>query len=237
MKKILLAAALSLTAAGASASDFFSTGHCDDLFSFGARIGVNTSNRTLKSSAFPDCYHHESWGTGFDIGFVAGINIRDYLAIQPGIFFESRGGNYLLMGSGADSALPDDGSLIAQAGKRRSYNLTVPVMAVFRFNLSDGIRWNVEAGPYVAFVLDSKLTNKSMIVSGTAEDPMFRQKPAGVDFGFKIGSGLQVLDHYYIGAHYMAGCVGAWKDKTVGNVTKTYGGLTKGWVFTLGYDF
>ena len=73
-------------------------------------MGVNTSNRTLKSSAFPDCYHHESWGTGFDVGFVAGLNIRDYLAIQPGVFFETRGGNFLLMGSAADSAMPSAGS-------------------------------------------------------------------------------------------------------------------------------
>ena len=183
MKKILLGAVLALTAAGASAADFFSTDRCDNLFSFGARIGVNTSNRTLKSSAFPDCYHHESWGTGFDVGFVAGLNIRDYLAIQPGVFFETRGGNFLLMGSAADSAMPSDAA------------------------------------------------------DGPAEQPLFDRKPAGVDFGIKMGTGLQVLGHYYVGAHYLAGCIDAWKDRSIGNVTKTYGGVTKAWVFTLGYDF
>lgn len=237
MKKILLGATLALTAAGASAADFFSTAHCDNLFSFGARLGVNTSNRTLKSSAFPDCYHHESWGTGFDVGFVAGLNIRDYLAIQPGVFFETRGGNFLLMGSAADSAMPSDGSEMAQAGTRRSYNITIPVLASFRFNLSDDIKWNVDAGPYVSFVLGSSLKNKSFVVDGPAEQPLFDRKPSGVDFGIKMGTGLQVLGHYYVGAHYLAGCVDAWKDRSIGNVTKTYGGITKAWVFTLGYDF
>lgn len=237
MKRLLAGALCAMTVAGASAADFFSTEECEDLFTFGARIGVNTSNRTIKDSAYPDCYHNESWGTGFDIGAVASINIRDYIAIQPGFFFQSRGGSYTLMGTARDSALPDDGSEIAQAGKRRSYNFTIPIMAILRFNLTDDLRWHVEAGPYVSFVLDSSLKNKRFVVNGTSETPLFMQKAANVDFGVKMGTALQILDHYYVGVHYMAGCIPAWKDREVGNITKTYGGLTKAWVFSIGYDF
>lgn len=237
MKRFLLGAMCALAVGSASASDFFSTEKCDDLFTFGARIGVNTTNRTLKSSAYPDCYHHESWGTGFDIGAVADINIRDYISIQPGFFFESRSGSYTLMGTAAGSFLTDDTSEIAQAGNRRSYNFTIPVMAVLHFNVTDDVRWNVEAGPYVAFVLDSSLKNKRFVVNGTADTPLFSQKAATVDFGFKMGTALEILEHYYVGAHYLAGCVGAWKDLKVGPITKTFGGVTKGWVFSIGYNF
>lgn len=237
MKKLLTLALCAVTAVSASAADFFSTEKCDDLFTFGARGGVNTSNRTIKSSAFPDCYHHESWGTGFDIGVTVGLNIRDYLTIQPGVFFESRNGSYTIMGTRQGSALPDDGAEIAQAGRRRSYNFTIPVLAVFHFNLTDGLKWNVEAGPYVAFVMGGKITASRYVVNGTADEPLFSQKPAGLDFGFKMGTGFEILRHYYVGAHYMAGCLDAWKDRKVGNITKTYGGVTKGWVFSVGYNF
>lgn len=237
MKKFLIGALCAATSICASAADFFSTEKCDELFTFGARIGVNTSNRTIGDKAYPSCYHNESWGTGFDVGAVVSLNIRDYLSIQPGFFFESRSGGYTIMGTGEGSALPTDGSEIAQTGRRRSYNFTIPVMAVFGFNVTDDVRWNVETGPYVAFVLDSKLKNKRFVVNGTADEPLFSQKAAGIDFGFKMGTAFEILDHYYIGAHYMAGCLPAWNDRKVGNITKTFGGVTKAWVFSIGYNF
>jgi hypothetical protein len=35
----------------------------------------------------------------------------------------------------------------------------------------------------------------------------------------------------------MAGCLPAWNDRKVGNITKTFGGVTKAWVFSIGYNF
>lgn len=235
MKRFLTGIICALTVAGASASDFFSTEKSEELFTFGARIGVNTTNRTISGSAFPGCYNHESWGTGFDAGVVASIHFRDYLAIQPGFFFESRSNSYTLMGSPAGTVYHD--SEIAQAGRHNSYNFTIPVMAIIGFNVSDEVRWNVEAGPYVAFVLNSKLSNKYFVVDGDFSEPLFRQKAAGVDFGFKLGTAFQIYDHYYIGAHYMAGCLGAWKDLKFDTYKKDFGGVTKGWVFSIGYEF
>ena len=52
-----------------------------------------------------------------------------------------------------------------------------------------------------------------------------------------MGTAIEILDHYYVGAHYLAGCLPAWKDRKIGNVTKDFGGVTKGWVFTIGYNF
>lgn len=237
MKRLFISSICALTAIAASASDFFSTEKCDNLFTFGARIGVNTTNRTLGSDALPDAYHNESWGTGFDAGFTVDLNIRDYISIQPGFFFETRSGSYVMMGYQSDLFGTNDDSEIAQAGKRSSYNFTIPVMAIFHFNLADNLRWNVELGPYVAFVLDSSLKNKRFIVDGTSETPLFSQKASSFDFGIKMGTGLELFSHYYLGVHYLAGCLDAWKDLTVGSYTKSFGGVTKGWVFSLGYNF
>lgn len=237
MKRFLIGAVCAATGLLTQAADFFSTEKCDELFTIGARLGVNTSNRTIGDEAYPDCYHHEGWGTGIDVGAVVSINIRDYLAIQPGLFFESRSGSYTLMGTAAGSGVSDKAGEIAQSGKSRSYNFTIPVMAIFRFNVTDEVRWNVEAGPYVAFVLDSKLSDKRFIADGAINEPLFRQDAATVDFGFKMGTAIEIFDHYYVGAHYLAGCLPAWKDRKIGNVTKDFGGVTKGWVFTIGYNF
>lgn len=241
MKRLTLGALCAMTFGAATAADFFSTEKCDDLFTFGARVGVNTSNRTLSGKAYPNCYHHESWGTGFDIGAVASLNIRDYISIQPGFFFESRSGSYVLMGTALGSEPASDPATtypeIAQAGKRRSYNFTIPVMAVFGFNITDDVRWNVEVGPYVSFVLDSSIKNKRFVAPADVEYPLFSQDAAGVDFGFKMGTAIKILGHYYVGAHYMAGCLDAWKDREIGGFSKNYGGRTKAWVFSIGYDF
>lgn len=237
MKRLIIGALCALTASGAWASDFFSTEESEDLFDFGLRIGVNTSNRTVKSSALPGVYHHESWGTGFDLGAVVNLNFRDYLTLQPGFFFESRSGDYTLMGLQTELHDPVLTGDVAQAGHRTSYNFTVPVLAVIHFNVTDDLRWNVEAGPYVSFVLDSRLKNKKFVVNGTAESPIFSQKAASVDFGFKLGTGLEILEHYYVGVHYLAGCLDAWKKYDFGDYSKSFGGVTKAWVFSLGYNF
>lgn len=236
-KTIFTAAILCAAVSSAGAADFFSTDKCEHLMEFGARIGVNTSNRTISDKAFPDGYHHESWGNGFDLGVTAAINIRDYLAIQPGFFFATRGGAFSVFGNSTQYGVDIPGESVAQAGKRNSYNFTIPVMALVRFNLTDNVRWNVEAGPYLGLVLSSKISNKAY-VSSTEGDfiPLFSQKASTVDFGFKMGTSLLLFSHYYVGIHYMAGCVDAWKDYKYDNISKSFGGCTKAWVFTIGYD-
>lgn len=232
MKKILAVTLCVLSAFSVYSTDFFSTEKCDEFFTFGARMGINTTNRTLNKKSFSNSYVHESWGTGFDLGVVANLNFRDYLTIQPGLFYESRSGRYDIMGTQEVT-----GAEIAQAGKRNSYNFTIPVMAVIGFNVTDDIRWNIEAGPYVAFVLNSKLKNDKFVINGITDEPLFDQKAASVDFGFKMGIGVKVLEHYYCGVHYLAGCLPAWKDRKIGVFRQEFGGVTKGWMFSIGYDF
>lgn len=235
MKKLILCAIAAMAIApGTVAADFFSTEKSEKFITFGARVGVNTTNRTIADKAFPGFYNNESWGTGFDIGAVVNLNFRDYISLQPGFFFESRSSRYTIMGP---LGLLDWGGVgdAALAGKNTTYNFTIPVMAIVKFNITDDIRWNVEVGPYVSFVLDSKHSDRRVI---GASEPFFSTDAASVDFGFKLGTGFRFMNHYYISAHYMAGCLDAWKDLELSNVrSQNFGGVTKGWVFSLGYDF
>lgn len=237
MKRIITATLFMLLALNAVAADFFSTEKSDDLFTFGVRVGVNTSNRTVNKDA-AGSYNFQSWGTGFTAGVTASINIRDYLSIEPGLFFESRSGHSTFTSDPIDT---DSGiCYVTQSAHRHTYNLNIPVLASLRFNVTGDLRWHVDFGPYVGFMLKSKLENKELLSTRPDLDneAPFTAKPAPVDFGFKMGTAFELYKKYYIGIHYEAGTIKAYKDLSLGGgMERIYGGRTKAWNFTVGLNF
>lgn len=256
MKKTYCLLAATAVAIGAQASDFFNTGRPESLFDLGVQIGVNTSNRTVNKEIF-NLWNNNAWGTGFELGVTADINIRDYISLQPGFFFESRSGSYAYAFDYINEALEQ--KELSQFGKVRSYNFTIPLMASLHFNVTDDLRWNVEVGPYFQIVLKNAKGSGFMYDSEmniTTTDPTVTPVRAegdntvagegngnaatstkfvsahadNFDFGFKFGTSLTLKRHYSIGVHYMAGCLDVWKESALG-------GRNKAWVFTVGYTF
>jgi len=225
IKRALISILLSaFTATGINAADFFSTDKPDSFMNLGLRVGFNTSNVTTSKKAF-NAYNLSSWGIGFEAGIVADLNIREYISIQPGFFYESRSGNFVYRQTG------NQGTEDYQPGHYRTYNFTVPIVASMHFNLADNVRWDVDFGPYVSFHLNRAGDTFSYVYfkpDGTQTASI--GKRAAADFGFKMGTGFQVFDHYYIGAHYYAGALHAWKGPFLH-------GHNKIWAFTVGYDF
>lgn len=228
--KLLLAAFLSTSLyASAQETEFFSTEHCPELFTFGIRAGVNASNHTFPSGVF-NAWSVNSWGSGFDLGGVVTLNIRDYLAIQPGFFFESRSGNYAYAADYITLLNKKDTQY--QLGHSRSYFFNIPVLAQARFNVSENFRWNVDLGPYFQFKLHASDGDQIVVLERAADSNIYHQRIASTnffDFGFKMGTGLTYAGHYSFSIHYLAGMLDVW------NYPK--GGRNKAWTFTLGYDF
>lgn len=230
MKRILLT--LTVAAAAimpASAEDFFSTDDPKQLFTFGARIGVNTSNRTISDSYF-GIWNQNSWGTGFDLGVVADLNIKNFISIQPGFFYESRSGSFAY----ESTAFNEEGKpwIKPQLGKGRMYLFTIPVVASFHFNILDELRWNVDCGPYLQIKLRSTFDNKFEYPEASPTGmPEYipGARTAKCDFGLKIGTGFDIFENYYIGVHYLAGFLHAWNPGKLG-------GHNKAWMFTIGYN-
>lgn len=198
------------------------------LFTIGARFGINTSNRTVDGNVF-DKWSNNAWGTGIDAGIVADMNIRNFISLQPGFFFQSRSGSYAYVSTTAIPGQADD--VLSQFGKMRSYNFTIPVMVALHFDLAPAIRWNVEVGPYVQLILKNSLGNGFMYpdeasIASTTYNTAHASK---FDFGFKFGTSLTLFSHFNAGIHYMAGALDAWKDGL--------GGRNKAWVFSIGYNF
>lgn len=236
IRKFLVLLPALLISLSCSAMDFFSSDAPDQLFNFGVRMGINTSNSTVSDKVVAG-YNVNGWGTGFDIGAVCDINFRDYLSLQPGFFYQSRSNNFSYTFPGAEAS--GETFYLTQLGHFRSYHFNIPVLASVHFNITKDIRWDMDFGPYLSFCLGSSRNNKSLLSTGDFGDVLvpFSSKPKSVDFGFKMGTGLRILRNYYVGIHYMAGALGAWKDMKYENFKMGCGGRNKAWTFTLGYYF
>lgn len=229
LRYILTSLILSVSSAYVSAADFFSTDPADRLFNLGVRFGINTSNRTFSKDYF-DIWNVNSWGTGIDAGVVLNLNMREFFSIQPGFFFESRSGNYSYVQNYVNSSNENDNYI--QVGHVKTYNFVIPVMASFRFNITDNLKWLVEAGPYIQFKLHSSDADKIELIEQSAYGniKVSTAQSKFTDIGLKFGTGLMLDGHYSFSIHYMAGTSNVWK-------VPFEGGKNKAWSFTLGYDF
>lgn len=215
----------------ASGQDFFSTQKPVDVFNIGVRVGVNTSNSNIGKDVF-NLWNVNSWGTGFDAGVVVDLNIKDYFSIQPGLFFESRSTRYAYSDVYVDEN--DELSSFNQFGKTISYNFNIPILASVKFNITGNLKWSVDFGPYFNIRLGDLGGDEVLYPVVTEHGVDYNKaKYKPFDFGFKMGTGLRIRKHYYIGVHYMAGALGVWKKNSNVNL----GGRNKGWVFSAGYDF
>lgn len=224
--KLFPAALLLMTTASASAQDWIDTDEADNLMTYGLRIGFNTSNATIADKSAVSTL--DAWGTGFDLGAVVNLNLNNAISLQPGFFFQSRSHNYsyiLPWPSSSEISYPN----AHEYGHTRHTAFQLPIMGVFKTHPNENMVWSLEFGPYFNFGLggSDKGTQEWGEQTRTYSDGYFDNRKK-FDFGFKMGTGIQIFDHYYLGIHYQAGACSVWKYT---------GGKNKAWTFTLGYDF
>ena len=165
-----------------------------------------------------------------NIGALVNLNFKEYLTLQPGIFFESRSGDYSYLTSYLNYLGKEDNHY--ELGHIRGYYITIPVMGVVKFNLAETIKWSVEFGPYFQVGLKQTGVNNVTVLYRLPQSNAYSKytaKHSSVDVGLKMGTGLRFYEHYYVGVHYLAGLCNAWSQPS--------GGKNKSWAFTVGYDF
>lgn len=218
IKSLIILAAATVSAFPLTAADFLSTDKPDNTFVPGVRIGINTANATIDPDYFSNSL--SAWGTGFDLGVVMDIYFRDWISVQPGIFYESRSNKYVYEQLNQDIDYLYNGHTL-------DYSIKVPIVASAHFNITDRLRWNVDFGPYVSVGIGKH--DEGTLRSGDIILPYsngFYKNRNRWTVGMKMGTGITFMNHYYFGVHYLAG---------ISDVYKDYGGRSKAWTFTIGY--
>lgn len=133
-----------------------------------AKFGMNFSNMTKldDAKALPGF----NLGVGMDYGF------NESWSLQSGLMISSKGYKY-------------DGF------KARPIYLDIPILAAYKFNISDNTKFVINAGPYLAIGLGGK--NK---VDGIDESEKIFGDDGWkrFDLGIQYGIGLELSDRYLI---------------------------------------
>lgn len=230
MKKLLiLLTFLSLLPVKGYSQPFFDTSDSPNFFTLGLRAGLNTSNKTFPDGHFNQ-WNKNSWGIGLQAGVLANLNFKEYFSLQPGLFAQYHSGSFAYVTEYLTANNQKDSHY--EMGNTKGLYVSVPVMGIFKFNLSDNIKWSVEFGPYFQIKLkEGGYGNISVLYRQPQSNSyeIYTPETKGFNVGMKLGSGLTFLSHYYIGVHYLAGITSAWKNPE--------GGKNKSWEFSIGFDF
>lgn len=242
MKKVILALSMFAVAACASAADFADTSAPDNIVEVGVRLGVTSS--TLSADIPYDVAGNcdFSWKRGFAAGAVVDINIRNFFSVRPGFYFENRSYDYTTVKHD-----PNVRSLSVNLGHTHRNAFSVPVLASFHFNISNAVRWDVEAGPYFTFGVGSGKDNVESVTVTSPElaagsytylDGKRDYYDPGLwghrkfDCGLQFGTGVEILRHYVVNISYQRGLRNVSESKDFFWSMKN-----KGWTFAVGYKF
>lgn len=137
-----------------------------------ARVGMNFSNMTKDSEA--KALPGFNLGVGMDYGF------SENWSLQSGLMISSKGWKY------------------KEEGEKMTFRpiyLDIPILAAYKFNISDNTKFVINAGPYLAFGLGGKAKY------GDVDYKLFKSDEGDwkrFDLGIQYGIGLELSDHYLV---------------------------------------
>lgn len=86
------------------------------------------------------------------------------------------------------------GFKVKDAFKARPIYLDIPILAAYKFNISDNTKFVINAGPYLAFGLGGKVK-----YDGGGDEKVFGDDGwKRFDLGIQYGIGLELSDRYLI---------------------------------------
>ena len=137
-----------------------------------AKVGMNFSNVTKydDAKALPGF----QLGVGMDYGF------SESWSLQSGLLISSKG--YKI-----------------EDVKVRPIYLDIPILAAYKFNISDNTKFVINAGPYLAFGLGGKCKfdeggDYKLFKGEDGEDAEYSR----FDLGIQYGIGLEIGEHYLV---------------------------------------
>ena len=172
----------------------------------GIKGGVNISSLYTKDASKSDII------PGFNIGFFAKVPVTTLIAFQPELSLSTKGATI------SYNNLFVDGTA--------NFNLTyleMPLLCVV--NVTQ--RVNFQFGPYLAYLLDGKVTNKSNVNLFNFEQNMNVNNYNRVDAGIVLGAGIDI-DAITMGARYNLGLTKVGKPRSFMGSSYTIPNSTNG---------
>lgn len=145
-----------------------------------ARVGMNFSNVTKadNTKALPGF----QLGVGMDYGF------SENWSLQSGLMISSKGYKF---------DYKDE--YYNESYKARPIYLDIPILAAYKFNISDNTKFVINAGPYLAFGLGGKCKydeggDYKLFKGEDGDDAEMKR----FDLGIQYGIGLEISEHYLV---------------------------------------
>ena len=135
---------------------------------WGVQLGMNFSNMTKADDA--------KMLPGFKVGLGMDYAFTDVWSLKSGLMFESKG--YKL-----------------DEEKARPIYMQIPVMAAWKANITDDIKFVVNAGPYFAVGLGGKYKEGNSDIKLFSSDGMNMKR---FDLGIQWGIGVELSERYIV---------------------------------------
>ena len=167
---------------------------------YGVKAGVNASNLYTKD------VDDENMLIGFNIGLFAKVPVNNFLAIQPELYYTTKGAENTY-----NNALVN-GSAIFNVNY-----IELPLLVVVNFTKNI----NIHVGPYAAFLISGKVSNKSSASLFNFEDEIDTDDYNKIDAGIAAGVGLD-FGAVGIGLRYNYGMANVGKEADYNGTTYTF---------------
>lgn len=250
VKSLLISLLTLVASATVSAHEhaFFDTSRPQKVLTFGLRAGMNSSGmQTNYLKLQPELIHGNFyWRSGMQIGGVADLHIRNYFAIEVGLYWENKGYDCSMM-----AATAEDDYMSSMYGHMRHNDLSVPVMLSFRLNVLPQAMYHIDIGGYWTYGIGGKKNLKSYFAYGAQDGQLvfdqmeteanyYGSNPKDflsvdrTDLGLRVGTGLTFFNRYFVGVYY---------QHSLKNIAQNFDGgpnyrfQNNSWSVNIGYNF
>jgi len=158
---------------------------------FGVKGGFNMSNMYTENADDENIIY------GFNVGVYGSFPITEHIAIQPELYFTTKG-----------SELEYNNEFVTGAAKFRLDYIQLPIMV--KFNLTDN--FNIHAGPYGAYLVGAKLKSENDQDIFEFEEDLDTDDFEKFEFGVSLGIGFD-FDPVSIGLRYDYGLTTVGKEQ------------------------
>jgi hypothetical protein len=167
---------------------------------FGIKGGINISNLSTKEA------DQDKMLTGFNLGVFAKMPITNDIAIQPELYYTTKGAqvNY-------------NSTFVDGTAKFNLNYIEMPLLLIV--NLTDN--FNIHFGPYVSYLIDGKVTNESTSSAFNFEDNIKTEDYNKFEAGIAAGAGVDI-GAISLGARYTYGLTKVGKERTFLGTSYTF---------------